>query len=175
MSVDRIAKLYAGLTNKERAVLAFRHLVEQNATEVERIAATVPCATYTSLDTEYLQWLNGLAHLASAWGLEHWQLQTRRLAALCGAHCALEVAGEELASAMIWMGRLSESRLLALDLAIEEICKQHGVAVAAVRQWASAEPFSPHWADVVPDPDFLDQLRESFAALLSSMERKRDV
>jgi hypothetical protein len=81
MPVDRIARLYEGLTLKERAVLAFSYLTELNVQEVDRILATVPRKVYRMLDDEHTRWADGLRSMALFFGMEHWRFQARSLAA----------------------------------------------------------------------------------------------
>ena len=54
MTEDRITKLYASLTAKQRAALMFNHSVTGDELEVERIAHSVPLVNYRGRDPEHL-------------------------------------------------------------------------------------------------------------------------
>lgn len=165
MKRDRIAKLYEGLTNKERAVLAFHYMTDINELELERVAAAVPMKTYECSDMEYRQWLNSLADMAALWAIEHWKTYSSKLAALGALH--LMIARNELdeVQAMMDAHEKWESHLLALDCALLAICEEHGVDPAAVRRMAGANPFDPVSA-LEPDAEYQATMQTNLSRLL---------
>lgn len=165
MKQDRIAKLYEGLTNKERAALAFRHMTAVNELELERVAAAVPTKTYECPDMEYQRWLNGFADMAAMWAIEHWKTYSRKLAALGALH--LMIARKELdkVQAMMDAHEKWESHLLALDRALLAICEEHGIDPDAVRRMAGADPFEPVYA-LEPDAEYQATMQANLSRLL---------
>lgn len=170
MKQDRIAKLYEGLTNKERAALAFRYMTDTNELELERVAAAVPMKTYECPDMEYQRWLNGFGDMAALWAIEHWQTYSRKLAALWALH--LMIARKELdkVQAMMEAHEKWESHLLALDRALVAICEEHGIDPDAVRRMAGADPFDPLYA-LEPDVEYQATMQANLSRLLGGGRR----
>ena len=170
MKQDRIAKLYEGLTNKERAALAFHYMTDTNELELERVAAAVPMKLYECPDMEYQRWLNGFADMAALWAIEHWQTYSRRLAALGALH--LMIARKELGKVQAMMDAHEkwESHLLALDRALLTICEEHGIDPDAVRRMAGADPFDPVYA-LEPDAEYQATMQANLSRLLGGGRR----
>lgn len=154
MKQDRIAKLYAGLTNKELAALTFRHLTNANAPEVARVAAAVPRKHYRGPDAEFQQLLDGTFNMAAYWAIQYWKMQTHRLAAHCTVLMAQREESREAVAAALDEYQRCESRLLALDGALLAICKTHGIDPDAVRKLAGAEACDPIFTGLLPDTEF---------------------
>lgn len=140
---DRIAKLYEGLTNKERAALAFRYLIDTNELELERVSAAVPMKTYKCPDMEYRLWLGSFFDMAAMWAIEHWQTVSRMLNALVTLHVMIACKELDKVPPMLDAVEKWESNLLALDRALLAICEEHGIDPDAVRRLAGAVPFEP--------------------------------
>ncbi len=172
MKQDRIAKLYEGLTNKERAALAFRYMTDTNELELERVASAVPMKIYKCRDMEYQGWLNGFADMAALWAIEHWQTYSRMLAALVALHLTIackkldhkELDKDEI-QAMMDAHKKWESHLLALDRALLAICEEHGIDPDAVRRMAGADPFDPVYA-LEPDAEYQSTMQANLSRLL---------
>ena len=135
MKKDRIAKVYDGLTNKERAALAFRYLSYKNWLECERVESSVPWYGYTCIDFQYQQWRNRFLHMACYWAIEHWRLRARQWAALALFHLLVQRRERDQAHEAMAQHKQFEARLLALDLALEATCKEHGLDIEAVREF----------------------------------------
>lgn len=165
MKQDRIAKLYEGLTNKERAALAFRYMTDTNKLELERVAAAVPMKIYKCPDMEYKRWLNGFADMAALWAILHWQTYSQKLAALGTLYLMIVRKERDKIQAMMDEHEKWESRLLALDRALLAICEEHGIDPDAVRRMAGADPFDPVYA-LEPDAEYRSTMQANLSRLL---------
>ena len=171
MPVDRIARLYEGLTLKERAVLAFSHLTELNVQEVDRILATVPRKVYRMLDDEHTRWADGLRSMALFFGMEHWRFQTRSLAAsgfLMHMYNKPDVSEEEDERVGVCFDAWGvwETRLMTMDVALEAVCAKHKVDAAAIRRYCDIEgPYQALGPGAV-DPKLLEEMTTAYDGLL---------
>jgi hypothetical protein len=175
MPVDRIAKLYEGLTLKERAILAFSYLSELNSQEADRILATVPRKLYRMVDADHIRWVEGLRRMAMMFGMEHWRFQAKAFAAssfLMHMYNKPDVSEEEderigicFKAWGVW-----ETRLLTMDAALEAVCSKHNVNAAAVRRCCDIE--GPHQA-LGPgevDAELLAEMTKAYDDLLQGWE-----
>lgn len=137
MKTDPITRCYAALSLKERAGLVLGYCAAGDDLEAARILSTVPVVPCRSTEPEYRQWLERYVRLAAWWGMEYWRTMARRMAALGGG--LHDARGPEFLS----VARVWESRLLALDVALDEAGARHGFDPDAVRLGTSAEPFRP--------------------------------
>lgn len=168
MKADPITKCYAGLTLKERAALAFRYSAALDEQECMRIASTVPRVTLTGAALEYSQWFEILTRMALWWGVEHWQYKARAMAAM-GAHQITSDAGKKTeAGAFLEAVRCWESRLLALDVALDAAAAEHGFDAEGVRAVSNAAPFEPIFIKE-PTPEHIDQEHKVLRRLLVGM------
>ena len=75
---DPLTKLYAGLTDTERAVIAFTYRAGHNDLEVARIESAMTEQTFIGLPYGYRRMTGNLQSLALLYCIEHW-----RRVALC--------------------------------------------------------------------------------------------
>jgi len=171
MKTDRITKMYDHLTNKERAMLAFRYMTEMNEVELDRIEATVPRHTYQCLDLDYQSWLGLLFHFASAWAIDYWQTYVKKVAATAVA-LDLSRRGGELEQVEASFEKLGEweAQLVALDRALEAVCAEHGFDADSVRRWAGVGTFAPPHGNTEPDARLQAEMNE----ILSTFFRGRE-
>lgn len=175
MKPDRVTKLYDSLNNKELAVMAFHYLVDGNDMEFERVASAVQWDSYRCADMEYRLWLDGLMHMASFWAIEYWQAHCWRIASMSGSQLAETMGRSEEARAFATAHELWESRLLALDRALEAVCAEHRIDASAVRKQAGAEPFTPGRAGLAADPEYQTAMQESLFGVVTGWQRARCV
>jgi hypothetical protein len=166
MKSNGITKLYAELTNKERAAISFRYMAEGNEIEVDRIVASVPRFTYRCPDYEYRAWLYAFFSVWSIGAMEHWQCRSRAVAAMCGAQIQLLQKQKGSVSKFIAAQQLWESRLLALDAALEAVCEEHGIDVDAMRGLTETEAYRPVSRDLTPDSEYQERTRDNIRMLL---------
>jgi hypothetical protein len=158
--------MYEALTMKECAALAFRYMVELNDLELERIEDTVPLVNYRLRNLEYLNWHDRFCGLAHWWTVNHWQLQWAVMAATVA--CLSARRKHDYQQADQYHARLEQAewRLIALDCALDAICREHGLAAEAVRSLASTQPYSPLHGITGPDSAFQEWAQGSLRSLL---------
>ena len=166
MKSNGITKLYAELTNKERAAISFRYMAEGNEMEFDRILASVPRFTYRCHDFEYRAWLEAFFNVWHIWAIEHWQCRCRAVAAMCGTQIQLLQKQKGSVSKFIAAQELWESRLLALDGALEAVCEEHGIEVDAMRGLTETEAYRPVLRDLTPDSEYQERTQKNFRSLL---------
>jgi hypothetical protein len=172
MKTDRVTKMYDKLTNKERAVLAFRYMLDMNETEIERIEATVPHHTYRGMDLEYQSWRHVLVSLAFMWAIEYWQFYVRKVAAIAAA---LRIAGRgepEEEEARFDMVAHWSARLVALDRALDAVCEEHGFDAECIRKLAGAGTLPPLLDDIASDEDFQAEVTAQFSDFVTRVGEK---
>lgn len=164
MNQNRVTKMYDGLTNKERAALAFHYLTDANELELKRVEASVPVKLYRCPDLDYLDWLDSFFNMAALWAIEHWQMYSRSLTALVALHINCDNLEKE--KSIIEVHAIWESRLLALDCALLVVCDEHGIDPNRVRRLAGTKAFSPMSARTKPDADYQADMQVCLARLL---------
>lgn len=169
MKTDVITKSYASLTNKELAALAFRYLCDGNELELTRIANAVPIATYRGQDPEYLFCYDRLYNAGCFWALEHWKAQTRLLAA-CGGWLSMYTHGNTKAAKKLRRAAESwESRLMALEIALDEVGAVCGLDPHAVHELAGCERFEPIFIES-PQPEYVEAAKAELRRLLAKTD-----
>ena len=172
MKSNGITKLYAELTNKERAALSFRYMTEGNELEFDRILATVPRFTYRCHDFEYRNWLDAFFNVWHIWAIEHWQCRYRAVAAMYGAQIRLRQERMGDVSKYLDAHELWESRLLALDAALEAVCEEHGIDVDAMRGLTETEAYRPVFRDLKPDSEYQKRMQDDFRSLIAQAQTR---
>lgn len=166
--MDRVTRLYVGLTNKEKAALAFGFLCHKNEIEWGRVEASVLWKKYKCVDVEYIRWRDRFFRMSSYWGIEHWQLRSRHTAAISYAMWA--PSEEEHYEEMIEQLWKLESQLLALDSALEAVCHEHSLDIEAVRAFSGAEPFIMAMnPNAKPDESYQVEMQEALGRFVSRM------
>lgn len=144
MATDRIGKVYAGLTARERAALVFASLARCDKKEADRIQATVPFRTYRMQDEEYWERLRNLRDMAFLWGLEHWREMAKLTASFGLLIHVMHGDNEELADQALGTLQEAEGRLLALDAILQSVCEANGIDPETVRHFADVRgPYTP--------------------------------
>jgi hypothetical protein len=169
MATDRIGKLYAGLTSKESALLAFTHLSKRNTAEVDRIIASVPLKVYRMLDDDHVQWVEGFKRMTMFFALEYWRYSAHNHAAqgmLLYLYRAVEDEAEDMVDPVLEGWKHWETCLMTLQAALKAVCDKHGVDVNVVRSFASIEDsFRPIGFGEI-DPKLLEEMTTAFEDLL---------
>jgi hypothetical protein len=170
MNPDRVTKLYASLTNKERATLAFQYLTDRNTQEVEKVKASIPCKNYRCPDIEYEKWFDAIWDMSSLYAIEHWTLQARKYMAFFKSwmlrrkndyvHEADEAFDEFI---------LGDEYIRALDCALVSVCTEYGISVEAVKKLADTGTFPVRHPDLQPD----EKKKAEFVEMLSRLLPKQ--
>lgn len=162
----RITRLEEGLSPKEKAALVFSLQVKEEWDEAARIERSVSTGCSRIPDVTYWDRSNRLTILAFAWGFMHYQ-QVAMCEPLyeCLRHQTNGRDRAEIVDGLATaIGRV-ESRLVALDTTLQEVCEANGVDVQAVRRLVDVkEPYSPAF-DTTPDAEYSAKLRECLSRL----------
>jgi hypothetical protein len=166
VKTDAITKSYASLTSKELAALAFHYLCDGNELELTRIAHAVPTATYRGQDPEYVFAYDRLCNAGFYWALQHWKAQTCLLAA-CGGWLSMDIQGNRKAANRFRRTAESwESRLMALEIALDEVGAQSGLDSEAVYKLAGCERFEPIFIES-SEPEHVEAAKAELRWLLT--------
>ena len=169
---DPTSKMYAQLTPAELGTLAVKYMVAGDERELGRIKSACPLKTYTMQDRAYIDRIESFLRMANAWGLLYWQHQHERMrAALCmsialSQGTETEEAEREMESRRFTLN-FAEGCLLAMDVALDEVCAAHGFDPADARKIVDAKVFVPlKRSDVVPDPGILAEVKDLLLCIL---------
>ena len=167
MKQDPITKLYTGLTDKERAALAFTYRAQHNAIEQGRIEAVMPMQYFTGLPLEYRSWTYNLQSLAMLYAIEYWRHVARAQATMGGASATLHQTDDPAQwQPMIKHFEEAEVKLLSLEAAFDDVCVEHGLDTGAMRYMAGNQFYQVAHPDLIPDAEFMAEIRETFVSLL---------
>lgn len=180
MRDDTITKMYAGLTNKERAALAFDYLMRADDVECKRIEAAMPEQYCIGAPLEYRRMLLGLTQISALYALEYWRNVAGANICLAGylslGHKVLPETGHltdtELLQhadyqrwrAIFKMFEQHEVMLLSIEAAIDELCAERGINPAAIRKLAGER----HYTFIGIPPD--GQVPEPNAAMVAEIK-----
>ncbi|MFM0614530.1 hypothetical protein PQR37_10795 [Paraburkholderia nemoris] len=135
---------YSDLTLTERAALMFRHLVDPNPTERERILASLPLEAVTLPPARYRDHLHALDDLARTYAVWHWRTHARLY--------------HDLYAGSIEAAQCAEAELIALERALIRVASTYRFDPTDVRKLAGVEPngYVPRWKGLCPD-DMVEQ------------------
>ncbi len=169
---DPTTKMYAQLTPAELAPLAMKYMAAGDERELARIRSACPLKTYTMQDSAYIDRIESFLRMTNAWGLLYWQYQHERMrAALCmsialSKGIETEEAEQEMESRRFTLN-FAESCLLAMDVALDEVCAAHGFDASDARKIVDAKVFVPlKRSNAAPDPGTLAEVKELLLCIL---------
>lgn len=156
MKSDAITKGYAAITNKQRAVLYFKYVTDENELEVNRLLSSVPRKTYNMIDMEFIKWEDGFSLLAMAFAQEHWIARHGLMVAIL----RMKIANAKDDAWEEWDAILEEIQhqgklLLSLDSALVAVAEQHGFDAQCVYHRARAKPYKPNKEGVIADAEMV--------------------
>ncbi len=168
MKTDAITRAYAGLSNRERAALAFKYLCDGNELELTRVADSAPRGTftYTGAHFEYGQRFDRLFAVASWWAVEHWKAFARYASAYGAVLEACHNRDRAGVDRFLRETEAWESRLIALETALDAIGPEQGLDPEAVRKLAGCGRFDPLFLDG-PEAAHLESAKAELSGLLS--------
>lgn len=163
-------KVYAGLTNRERAAIAFKFMADANEVEVARVADAVPRKSYIALEFDFRDGVDRLILLASCWCAMHWRLRADLAETKWALLAAPNVDKSEWVLPLFDRAQKCETRLLALDRALEQVCAGHGIDAVAVRKVGGAEPFDPLSTGLEPDVEYEREITDAMRRVVLAPE-----
>jgi len=165
MKQTSINKIYENLSNKELANLVFNTIPSKNTQKIDKLVSLVPIKKYSCVDFEYRDHLDRILRMAYTWSIWHWQLKSE-LNAKFSVWLMRVIVAEESISTTLEDYQECESRLLALDLALDEICSKNGIDASTVRKLANTEPFCEADSKLVFDEEFKIEIEDKLSGLL---------
>jgi hypothetical protein len=137
--VNRVSRLYAALTNKERAILVFNHVVTGDKEEVRRIVASVPMKNYRGPDLEYERFYNGIWDAARAYETESWYLAAMASRNLF-SWFYFDKHGDagRAENALQTFFEYSEKTQI-LEAALEALCDEQGFDLSVMRKFSNTD------------------------------------
>ncbi len=137
--VNRISRLYDTLTNRERAILVFKHLVDGDKEEAGRVSRSVPLKDYRCSDYEYERLYDGIWDMGRAYEATYWFLEamaSRRFSGgiYFGKHGEAEKSEKAFQD---FFEYAMEAQ--ALDAALEDICEEQGLDVSVMRKFSGTD------------------------------------
>lgn len=168
MKQDPITKLYTGLTDKERAALAFTYRTQHNAIEQDRIEAAMPTQYFIGLPLEYRIWTYNLQNLAMLYAIGYWRHVALAQATMGGATAMLHQTDDPAQwQPMIKRFEEAEAKLLSLEAAFDDVCVEHGLDTGTMRYIAGKQFYQVAHSDLMPDDAYREGMRVLFAEVLS--------
>ena len=166
---DPLIKLYAGLTDRERAVMSFRYLMQGDNGDLERkrIESVMPEQYFVGLPLEFRRTeynLQGLAHL---YAITYWKQVAQCLTFAAGTSAMLYDPDPEAYKPVMQRFEDAEAALLAIEQAFDDTCLEHGLDAAVMRSMAGKKFYTVSMPDLKPDDVCLTGYREIFAAIMA--------
>ena len=129
MKKDQISNLYTQLTSKEKASLAFNYALQNDKGEVAKIMSTLGRQTYYGVPIEYHETYKKLYLLAFSYAIDYWRLVAHIQTATIVVSVAMDQNPCEFDEVNKFVQKQNkfDSMLDALEIALDEICDQHGI------------------------------------------------
>ena len=166
---DPLIKLYAGLTDRERAVMSFRYLTQGDNGDLERkrIESVMPEQYFVGLPLEFRRTeynLHGLAHL---YAIVYWKQVARCLGLMAGVHAMFSDPDPKAYLPIKKRFEAAEAALLAIEQAFDDTCLEHGLDKDVMRFMAGTRFYTVSVPGMKPDDVCLKGYREIFASIMA--------
>lgn len=156
------------MSNKDKASIALHYVANNQLDACNDLFGTVPVVDFKGLDPEFSSPYGTGLLFAGAWGNEHWKNMTLRLAALC-KYIAEEDKLSEAAQKAALEHEAFESRLLAMDEALAEVCSMYGIFPGDIRMLASnADEFEPLDKKIKADEHYKKELVDHYVSMMKA-------
>lgn len=165
---DPLIKLYAGLTDQERAVLSYRYMMKGDDGDLERkrIESVMPEQYFVGLPMEFRRTEYNLQGLAMIYAVTYWQQVARCLAMAAGTMANLSDPDPEAYKPLKQRHKAAEAALMAIERAFDSVCEAHSLDAAVMRVMAGEQFYEIATPDLKPDDARLAGYREIFAATM---------
>lgn len=167
MKQDAISKIYAGLTDKERAVLAFTYTMKHDEVELARIASSMQKQHFTGLPMEYRGMIYKQMKMAMMYAIVYWQTVARIQTSCAGALVKLQTDDTDAWQLMFEQLVKHEAELLSIEIAFDETCADHGLDPKTMRYMAGNQFYKVSALSLPPDGAYLEDMREMFAGMMA--------
>jgi len=169
MKTDAITKGYEALTNKQRAMLYFHYVTNEDELEATRLLSSVPIQRYSMSDLEFIKWDDGLTRMAMVFAHEHWFARHGLMAAVL----RVKIASAKKKAWEEWDATIEDVQywsklLLSLDAALLAAADKHGFDVQCVYRRARTEPYKPKNGSATTDAEIQAVWTDTFNMILES-------
>ena len=166
---DPLIKLYAGLTDRERAVMSFRYLTQGDNGDLERkrIESVMPEQYFVGLPLEFRRTEYNLQGLAQLYAVTYWKQVSLCQAFLAGTMALIHDDDEVEYKPMMQRFEAAEAALMAIEQAFDDVCLEHGLDKDVMRFMAGTQFYNLAMPDLKPDDVCLKGYREIFASTLA--------
>jgi hypothetical protein len=165
MSKKFTPSAFSGLTNQERAALAFGFVSRADEVSLSKVYAATPKKTYTEPSKEFQDRFDGYFMAGVFFATQYWQNKAGYLAALGSLAIGKERDWQAFADAHGEL-RAWESRLFGLELAMETFCQNEGLLPEDFWRLAEGKQIDPIHGEVTTDRDYADRMRGLFETLI---------
>lgn len=156
------------VSNKDKASIALHYAANNQIDACNDLFATVPVVDFKGLDPEFSSPYGTGLFFAGAWGNEYWKTIALRMTALCKYFAEKDKYGEAAQEGALDHS-VFESRLLAIDEALNVVCKMYGIFPGDIRKLASnAIEFEPLDKTVKLDEQYKDELVDHYLSLMKA-------
>lgn len=158
---QRIDRLYESLSNRERAVLAFRYLVNLNEGELERVRQSVPRKVYECSDEEFTGLFDSLYHMSCWFAVERSRIFGSVLSVLFDLHNC-EDSSRSLGAVFHALDR----SLASLDAGLLVVCKRYNIDPDPVQRMSATDLSVRLFTGTNPDPEYQAAVEECLGRFL---------
>jgi hypothetical protein len=156
MKPAQVNKLYAKLKPEEQAALVFEAAARLDSDEVDTILEYVERKTYFTVHADYHRRAFGLQWLVAQYGIEYWKIRALLLKA-----CNKADDGDQQATDTAF---LFLAKVVALEIALAEICKLIKVDMAAIKKMAGCPDGDAHPDELPPvDAELVRQYTDLYS------------
>ena len=163
---DPLTKLYAGLTDEERAVLAFTYRAGHNDLEVARIESAMIDQTFSGAPYEYRRMTAGMYDMALLYAVEYWKQVALCLTMQAGTMALIHDPDPEAYLPLRKAFETAEGVLLAVEQAFADVCLEHRLDIAAMQFVSGKRFYEIATPDLKPDDACVAGYREVFEGAL---------
>ena len=127
---------------------------------------------FGALDTRHAKRYPVFMYFALTWGVEHLRAMTmaeqlKYVAVLLETQVK---GGEAYGAQFVELLDMVESRLMALDAVLEQVCEEQGFSPEEVRRVSGVDPFTPLLGSTTPNRQYQQRVKTLFNELFSRVE-----
>jgi len=152
MKQQQINKLYSKLTPYEQAALVFEAAIRKDECEVDLVLNSVERRTYSTPHIDYQQRMTGLISLSGCYGITYWKT-------LCQLSSLMALSSDD--DSYDKTARLFINKISSMDAALQVVCKELSVDIAAVKKFAECNDHHPNYNGDIEN-QFVEQYTELF-------------
>ena len=168
-----LQKIYTRLIGKQLGALYYLNVLKSDESEIQKILASVPRKNYSCLDAEFTDTRDAYFDLALAWGLDYWRTRGLLFEFIHCFKLSLDRGSREDAGFFMAAAKRRESRLLAADQALEEICKECEIDPTSIRAFSETEPYQAMLQSSLPDREAYSKMETALRDLATRFLKTR--